>query len=83
MTLDQIVLVGARDLDPFGQELIDQHRMSVVKPGGDLVADLLNAIAKRPVYVHLDCDVLNPGIVPTDYVGLGGLSPRTCAVVPP
>ena len=24
--------------------------------------------------MHLDCDVLNPGIVPTDYVHEGGLS---------
>ncbi|MEJ5083773.1 hypothetical protein [Ochrobactrum sp. MYb379] len=28
----------------------------------------------RPVYVHLNCDVLNPGVVPTDYVHEGGFS---------
>ncbi len=27
-----------------------------------------------PVYFHLDCDVLDPGIVPTDYTVPGGLS---------
>lgn len=74
LRLDQIVLVGARDLDPFEHDLIDQHRIPVVQPGGDLATDLRNAIAGRPVYVHLDCDVLYPGIVPTDFVVPGGLS---------
>jgi len=82
--LDQIVLVGARDLDPFEQDLIDRHRIPVVRPGSDLATGLRTAIADRPVYVHLDCDVLTPGIVPTDFVVPGGLSLddlRTCAAV--
>jgi arginase len=84
LRLDQIVLVGARDLDPFEQGLIDQHRIPVVRPGSDMAMDLRNAIAGRPVYVHLDCDVLNPGIVPTDFVVQGGISLdelHTCAEV--
>jgi arginase family enzyme len=28
----------------------------------------------RPVYVHIDCDVLEPGVVPTEYLVPGGLS---------
>lgn len=72
--LDQIVLVGQRDLDPFEQDLIDRQGIPHIKPGSDLVTGLRTAIAGRPVYVHLDCDVLNPGIVPTDYVHEGGLS---------
>lgn len=71
--LDQIVLVGQRDLDRFEQELIDKHGISHIKPGVDMADELRTAIAGRPVYVHLDCDVLNPGIVPTDYVHEGGL----------
>ncbi len=74
LDLDQIILVGQRDLDPFEQELIDKHGIPHVKPQGDLAAALRNAIAGRLVYAHLDCDVLNPGIVPTDYVHHGGLS---------
>jgi len=38
------------------------------------VTRLRDAVADRPVYVHLDCDVLEPGIVPTDYQVPGGLS---------
>jgi arginase family enzyme len=84
LRLDQIVLVGARDLDSFEQELIDQHRIPVIMPGSDMARDLRDAIAGRPVYVHLDCDVLNPGIVPTDFVVEGGMSLddlQACAAV--
>ena len=74
LPLDQIVLVGQRDLDPAEQNLITARAISHVMPGGNLASELRAAIAGRPVYVHLDCDVLNPGIVPTDYVHAGGLS---------
>lgn len=74
LSLNQIVLVGQRDLDPYEQELIDRHNIPHVKPQGDLAKELRSAIAGHPVYMHLDCDVLNPGIVPTDYVHEGGLS---------
>jgi len=72
--LDQVVLVGQRDLDPYELDLIAKHGIPHIKPGADLVNDLRTAIAGRPVYVHFDCDVLEPGIVPTDYQCEGGLS---------
>jgi arginase family enzyme len=40
----------------------------------DLANAILEAVAGRSVYVHLDCDVLEPGIVPTDFRVPGGLS---------
>ncbi|WP_246191354.1 arginase family protein [Aureimonas leprariae] len=72
--LDRIVLVGQRDLDPFEQSVIGEHGMAHIGPAADLASELRDAVAGRPVYVHLDCDVLDPGIVPTDYVHEGGLS---------
>jgi len=74
LELDQILLVGQRDLESFEQDLMTTHGIPHIEPGKDLVAELRTAIAGRPVYVHLDCDVLDPGIVPTDYVHEGGLS---------
>ena len=74
LRLDQIVLVGQRDLDPFEQDLIDLHKIPHIRPDDDLAKELRKAIGGRPVYVHFDCDVLNPGIVPTDFVVEGGLS---------
>ena len=84
LKLDQIVLVGQRDLDPFEQDLIEEHKIRLIKPDDDLVPELRKAIAGRPVYVHLDCDVLDPGIVPAEVVTAGGLSLddlRSCAEV--
>ncbi len=74
VAVGQIVLVGQRDLDSFEKDLIDRHGIPHIKPNRALAAELRAAIAGRPVYVHLDCDVLDPGIVPTDYMVEGGLS---------
>ncbi|BAL95401.1 arginase RocF [Rubrivivax gelatinosus IL144] len=74
LALTNVVLVGQRDLDPFEIELMRAHCLPHVQPGAGLADRLRAAIAGRPVYVHLDCDVLNPGIVPTDYAHEGGLS---------
>ena len=74
LALHNIVLVGQRDLDPFEAELIASTPVCHLPPGADLADRLRDAIAGRPVYVHLDCDVLEPGIVPTDYVCPNGLT---------
>lgn len=62
-----VVLGGVRDVDLPEQRLIDTGTIAAVRPGAHLAERLRDAIAGRPVYVHLDCDVLEPGIVPTDY----------------
>jgi arginase family enzyme len=39
------------------------------------VAERLHVtLGQGPVYVHVDCDVLDPGLVPTEYQVPGGLS---------
>ncbi len=81
LSLDLLVLVGLRDLDPFERHLIKTQRLIHIAPQADLVAKLCAATSGRPVYLHPDCDVLDPGIVPTDHRHAGGLSPhdlRTC-----
>jgi arginase len=72
--MSNVVLVGSRDIDPAEQRLIDTGMVRLVPPSSGLAAGLSDAIAGRAVYVHLDCDVLSPGIVPTDFVVEGGLS---------
>ncbi|USX17046.1 arginase family protein [Oxalobacteraceae bacterium OTU3CAMAD1] len=74
LALDNLVLVGQRDLDPFEMQLIASGKVCHVPPGPGLDHRLRKAIAGRPIYVHLDCDVLEPGIVPTDYVHAHGLT---------
>jgi arginase family enzyme len=74
LQLSNVVLMGARDLDPSEQKLIDAGMLRLVPAGADLAARLGEAIGQRPVYVHLDCDVLEPGLVPTEYSVADGLS---------
>ncbi|QGK68440.1 arginase family protein [Allosaccharopolyspora coralli] len=72
-----IVLAGARDLDPAEQRLLDDGVIRAVELRPDFSSDLRAAVGQRPVYVHLDCDVLEPGIVPTEYRVPGGLDLAT------
>lgn len=74
LSLPQVVLVGARDLDPFEKALIDDGTLTLIAPGPGLASRLKKAIDGRPCYVHVDCDVLEPGIVPSEYQVPGGLS---------
>jgi arginase len=69
-----VVLGGARDLDPYERHLIDEGVVRHVPVGPAMLADLDSAIGDRPVYFHLDCDVLEPGLVPTDYRVPNGLT---------
>jgi arginase family enzyme len=72
--LGQAVLVGARDLDPAEVEHVRSGRIDLVELGPDLGDRLAAVIAGRPVYFHLDCDVLEPGLFETDYQVPDGLS---------
>lgn len=74
LALSNVILVGQRDIDPAEQALIDSGAVTHIAPGPNLAAELRAAIAGRPVYIHLDCDVLDPGIVPTEYRCDRGLS---------
>lgn len=71
--LANIILVGVRDLDPSEQQLVDAGAVRAILVRPDMAQELQMAIAGRAVYVHLDCDVLEPGIVPTDYRHICGL----------
>ncbi len=84
LRLSNVVLVGARDLDPHEKDLIATGQLQIVPPGPGLPGRLAAAVGNREVYVHLDCDVLEPGIVPIEYQVTGGLSLedlRACAVM--
>jgi len=74
LRLENVVLVGSRDIDPDEWELIHAGAPRLLPVGPDLATRLHETIAGRVVYVHLDCDVLEPGIVPTEYLSPGGLT---------
>jgi arginase len=74
LSMSNIVLVGARDLDPHERRLIDSGVLRVLPPGPRLADRLGAVVGDRDVYVHLDCDVLEPGLVPVEYQVPGGLT---------
>jgi len=69
-----VILVGTRDIDPPEQALIDSGRIRLVPVAPDMADALRRAVDGRAVYVHIDCDVLEPGTVPTDYRVPAGMS---------
>lgn len=77
---ERVVLGGTRDLDPPEQNLIDTGTIKLAA-GPSLHALLDQYIGDRPVYFHLDCDVLEPGTVPTDYQVPDGLNLEDLNVV--
>jgi arginase len=74
LSMSNVVLVGARDFDPHEKQLIASGVLKVIPAGPQLAERLGEAVGNRDVYVHLDCDVLEPGLVPIEYQVPGGLS---------
>lgn len=74
LSMSNIILVGQRDLDLPEQALVDAGKVRLIPPHAKLADELREALAGRPAYVHLDCDVLDAGIVPTDYRHTNGLN---------
>jgi arginase len=66
----QVVMCGARDLDGKERVLIETRGIDLIEQPS-LVA---GAIAGREVFVHLDCDVLDPSVLPARFPADGGLS---------
>lgn len=74
LKMENVILVGQRDIDPFELDLMRSKAIRHIRPCARVGEEIREAVGGRPVYVHLDCDVLNPGIVPTEYVHDAGLS---------
>lgn len=74
LSVDNVVLGGVRDVDPAERRMLDEGLVRAVPVGADLPEGLRSAVAGRPVYFHLDCDVLEPGILSTDYRVPGGMT---------
>ena len=62
-------MCGVRDLDPGERVLVETAGVGQARPSE--VADILRG---ERVYVHLDLDVLDPGILPSQFAVPGGLS---------
>lgn len=74
LDLANVVLVGGRDFDLPEQARITSGLIAHVGIGPDLPRRLTDAIGGRPIYIHLDCDVLDAGLLATEYQSPGGLT---------
>ena len=72
--LGNVILVGARDLDPPERARIEAGQLRLVPVGPRLGQRLGAAIRGRRVYIHLDCDVLDAGLIASEYQLPGGVS---------
>jgi arginase family enzyme len=66
----RVVMCGVRDVDAGERVLLDTRGVGLVESPTQL-ADVLDG---RPVFVHLDLDVVDPTILPAKFPAPGGLS---------
>jgi arginase len=66
----RVVMCGVRDVDPGERVLLDTRGVGLV----ERPSQLADALDGRPVFVHLDLDVIDPTILPAKFPAPGGLS---------
>ncbi len=76
LTPDQLVMVGVRDIDEAEAELINKHNICIIPPDEATPEVVKLAVGDRPVWLHIDWDVMEPGYIPADYSVEGGISPK-------
>ncbi|HEX8120968.1 MAG TPA: arginase family protein [Solirubrobacteraceae bacterium] len=65
----RVVMCGVRDLDAGERALLELKGVKVDRP-----SEVAERLAGRPVYVHLDLDVLDPSVLAAQFPAPGGLS---------
>lgn len=73
---ENVILVGARDIDGKEQELIKKSGVKIIPPIETTPANILNSLNGAPVWIHIDWDVMEPGYLPADYSVPHGLVPE-------
>ena len=66
----RVLMCGVRDLDGPERVLLETRGVGLV----ERPSELAGLLAGRRVFVHLDLDVLDPGVLPAQFPAPGGLS---------
>ena len=74
LNMSNVILVGSRDLDPPERSRIARGEIKHIRVGENVADRLAGIIDGRSVYIHLDCDVLEPGLIASEYQVPDGLS---------
>jgi arginase/N-omega-hydroxy-L-arginine amidinohydrolase len=77
----QVIVVGGRDIDLAEGELLSGAGVTVVPPGESTPERITELVAGRPVWIHVDWDVLEPGYIPAAYRVGAGLLPHQIAAI--
>lgn len=75
----RVVLAGCRDLEENEKDLLNRDHVPVHWGRADGTVDVaavIQSIAGRPVWLHVDCDVLDPHHITTEYKVAKGLTPE-------
>lgn len=75
------LLVGVRDIDPAEQALIADYGAATLAPSEVTPERVTEWLAGRPVWIHIDWDVMEPGLIPAAYAVPGGLLPAQLKAV--
>ncbi|MBO1040236.1 arginase family protein [Brucella pituitosa] len=70
---EKVVIFGARDIDPEEMETLNRKKVTVIKPEAANAQSLLAAIGTGPLWIHIDWDVMEPGLIPAAYAIEDGL----------
>jgi arginase len=65
----RVLMCGVRDLDPGERVLVETAGVANLRP-----SEVANALRGEDVYIHLDLDVLDPEILPSQFAVPRGLS---------
>ncbi|GAA4192128.1 hypothetical protein GCM10022219_11960 [Microbacterium oryzae] len=77
----RVALVGARDIDPAERELLSAAGVRVLSPAASNPDAVRTFVGDRPVWIHVDWDVLEPGYIPAAYRVPDGLLPHQVAAI--
>lgn len=77
----QVIVVGGRDIDEAEGGLLAGAGVTVLPPAESTPARLLELIGDRPVWIHVDWDVLEPGYIPAAYRVSQGMLPHEIAAI--
>lgn len=71
----QIAVLGIRDVDTPEATLLQQSRVELFPPERCEPDRILDFINGRPIWIHVDWDVMEPGYIPADYAVPNGIIP--------
>lgn len=78
---ENVILVGARDIDAAEMDLLQHAGVTILSPEDASPEAVQELVAGRPVWIHVDWDVLEPGYIPAAYKIPSGLLPRQVAAI--